>query len=214
MEKSQGSFPRKAACHSTTEPRARALAVSQLQLLIQKHLLITCCVCQAQEWGLWRGIQTKLDMELPPSRRWEERREKCRERETYFIQTLRYVGYIVFPEMEALPLINTGCSEGISLSPGQRGRQKGGKRRVAGRKAFSRRSENLHGGSVNCSSSVGELRAGVSDENLRCAGKPLGDMLTVWSRRQSPAIGGLCGFSDGDFSFAFIALWFGHTDRC
>lgn len=81
MEKSQGSFPRKAACHSTTEPRARALAVSQLQLLIQKHLLITCCVCQAQEWGLWRGIQTKLDMELPPSRRWEERREKCRERE-------------------------------------------------------------------------------------------------------------------------------------
>lgn len=65
-----------------------------------------------------------------------------------------------------------------------------------------------------CSSSVGELRAGVSDENLRCAGKPLGDMLTVRSRRQSPAIGGLCGFSDGDFSFAFIALWFGHTDRC
>lgn len=118
MEKSQGSFPRKAVCHSTTEPRARALAVSQLQLLIQKHLLITCCVCQAQEWGLWGGLQTKLDMELPPSRRWEERREKCGERETYFIQTLGRGGYIVFTEMEALPLINTGCSEGISLSPG------------------------------------------------------------------------------------------------
>lgn len=47
------------------------------------------------------------------------------------------------------------------------GRHEGRKRRVTGRKAFSRRSENLHGGSVACSSSVSELRARVSDENLK-----------------------------------------------